>query len=299
MFFAVAPTSEEFPAALLAAWQHRLAQAPDLHLTALVDSLLVPDLAELCVAQGWPAPLSVYAGQPGYDSGRNWSPCLISLPGDPDTLARQMPALVTHCSGIPALGFLVSRHALEVLKAQLLRMAGITDGKGKRWLLRFADTRVWPPAPGWLTPEQHAQAFAGIEAWLIVERHGHLQAFNGSPDSAPARPDDIVTDFRIWERQLIQLFDWGEADMHLARMAGNPYHAQLARTPVEQYHTVRQALAVLDRLGIEDGQQRFVYAYFAVRYPGDCERDPAVHDALLRASRKEARLSDLLKSLRH
>ncbi|MFJ4290148.1 DUF4123 domain-containing protein [Cupriavidus sp. NPDC089707] len=297
-FFAVAPALAQVPAEILAEWERRHALAPDLHLYALVDRLLVPDIVELCSAHGSPAPLSVYAGQPGYDSGRDWSPCLLLLSVDPDGLTQQVRTLVSDCSGIPALGFVTSRHAIDVIKAQLLRLTGITDGQGKRWLLRFADTRVWPPAPGWLTAEQQAHAFAGIDAWMVVERHGDLQTLEGSPNATPAAPGDMAKDFRVTERQLIHLIDCGEADMHLSRMAENPYHAQLARTPIEQYDVVRQALATLDRLGIGEQQQRFVYARFAVRHAGDCEQDPAVQQALLAASRKEALLSDLLKALR-
>ncbi|AOY94537.1 hypothetical protein BKK79_21605 [Cupriavidus sp. USMAA2-4] len=270
---------------------------PASRLYALVDCLLVRELPDLCRQHGWPAPLSVYAGSPGYDSGRDWAPHLLELPHDLNQLAQHTATLVSRCSGLPALGVLVSRHPAPVVQAQLMRTAGITDGSGKRWLLRFADTRVWPPAPGWLNAEQQAHAFAGIGAWIIVNRHGQAQSFDGAPDAEPARPDEPVEDFRVTERQLIQLFDVGEPDQHLARMAENPYHAQLARSPIEQYDTVHRALATLDRIGIDDDQQRFLYARFAVRFAGDCEQDPAVQQALLCARHKEGILSDLLTRL--
>ncbi|EYS97754.1 hypothetical protein CF68_04160 [Cupriavidus sp. SK-4] len=260
MFFAVAPSSPQLAGDLLDKLRWHLEVSPNARLYALIDGLLVPDIADLCHQQGWPALLSVYAGYPGYDSGHRWAPCLLELPRDSDPLAPRLATLVAHCSGIPALGFLISRHPAEVVKAQFMCLAGITDGDGKRWLLRFADTRVWPPEHGWLTAEQQTRAFAGMDVWLTIERHGQVRTVSGCPEAAPARPDELPEDFRVTERQLVQLSGANEADYHLARMSENPYHAQLARSPIEQYDTVRKALATLDRLDIEDEQQRFAYA---------------------------------------
>jgi len=297
MYFAVAPSSPQLADQLLQAWQHRLAQRTGLHLYALVDCLIAPGFVEFCAQQGWWPPVSTYADQIGFDSGRDWAPALLALPEDLAHLQQQMLRILAHCSGRPALGFIVSRHSIDVVKAQLMRVAGITDGDGSRWLLRFGDTRVWPPAPGWLTPEQHAHAFAGLDAWMVVDRYGKVQTFEGSPDTSPASPDDFIKDFRITERQFTQMSELGEADAHLARLADTPAHAQLARTPIEQYDTARQCLATLGRLGINSEQERYQYIRFALRFPGDCEQHPAVQTALLAARHQQGTLSALLAAL--
>ncbi|WP_454726127.1 MULTISPECIES: hypothetical protein [Cupriavidus] len=205
--------------------------------------------------------------------------------------------MLARCSGRPALGFIVSAHPIEVVKAQLMRLAGLADDDGNHWLLRFGDTRGWPPARGWLTPAQHARAFAGIDVWMAVDRHGQLQFFDGSPATNPASPNDFVTDFRVTAQQIIQMSDLAEADAHLARLADTPAHARLARGPIEQYDIARQCLATLDRFVIRDEQERYRYIRFALRFPGNCEQHPAVQCALLAASRKEDTLSALLAAL--
>jgi len=297
-YFAVAASSPQVAGELLKEWERRSAQTPGLHLYALVDCLLIAGFVDFCVQQGWQPPVSVYAGQPDFDRVREWSPCLLMLPEVPDRLAQQvLSQLLMRCSGRPALGFIVSKHPIEVVKAQLMRLAGVTDDDGSHWVLRFGDTRVWPPAQGLLTPAQHAHAFAGIDAWMVVDRHGQLQFFDGSPDTSPASPNDFVTDFRITEQQFIRMSDLSEADSHLARLADTPAHALLAHSPIEQYDIARQCLATLDRFGIHGEQERYRYIRFALRFPGDCEQHPAVQCALLAASRKEGALSALLAAL--
>lgn len=297
MFFATSPASEQLADILLDEWRGLAQSDPRLRLRALIDQLLVPDIVSLCHQLGWPSPTAVYDGHPGYNSGNSVSPCVLELP-DPVTHGTHgLHALVAHCSGIPALGFLASPHDLPILKAQLMRMAGIADDSGQRWILRFADTRVWPPEFEWLSTEQHRYVFAGIAAWWIVNRHGQLQMFDGQPDAAPAQRDEFAVDFRVTEHQLIRLLDKGEADQHLARMAASPSHSAVTRHPIEQYDVVQKALASLDRMHIDDLQQRFVYARFAVHFAGDCEDDLTVQQALLSASQSDTPLSDLLPGL--
>ncbi|WP_454764594.1 DUF4123 domain-containing protein [Cupriavidus campinensis] len=297
MFFAVAQYHPQLAAQVLLTWQERLARKPDLHFYALIDCLMEESFPEFCRAQGWPAPLSVYAGQIGFDNARHVSPSLLPLPEPPALLKPVLPPLLARCSGKPTLAFLVSAHPVEVVKAQLMCVARITDGDGESWVLRFGDARVWPPPSGWLTAEQHDHAFAGIDAWMAVNRHGQLRILDGRPDIAPADPDDFVRDFRVTEQQFAQMIGWSEADAHLARLAGTSEHAELTRSPIEQYDTARQCLATLDRLAIDADQDRYQYIRFALQFPGDCERHPAVANALLMASQKQADLPTLLEGV--
>lgn len=298
IYFAAAPSAPQLPHQILQVLQQRLAKEPTLRLYALVDCLAVPDFAEFCAQQGWPAPVSTYAGQTGFDNARAVAPSLQELPGDLAWLEQHMlPPLLAHCSGKPALGFISSLHAVDVVKAQLMRVAGVTDGDGSSWLLRFGDTRVWPPKPGLLTTEQHAHAFAGLDAWMVVDRHGAVQTFEGSPDAPPASPNDLLRDFRMTAQQFAQMIEWSEADAHLARLAQTPTHAQLTCSPIEQYDTARQCLATLDRLGIDNEQERYCYIRFALRFPGNCEAHPAVQDALFAASQRRGTLSVQLAAL--
>ncbi|MCO4861793.1 DUF4123 domain-containing protein [Cupriavidus sp. WGlv3] len=257
VYFAVAPTSPRLADQVLEEWQRRLAQEPRLHLYALVDCLIAPDFVDFCVREGWQAPTSIYADQIGLDSGRMWSPSLLALSAEMASLHQQVTSIGQHCSSKPALGFIASRYPIEVVKAQLLRLACVADGDGSRWLVRFGDTRVWPPAEKWLTPEQHAHAFAGLDTWMIVNRYGQLQTFDGSPDTDPACPNVLVTDFRISPSQFSRMCMWGEADAHLARLAGTWASVQSLRRPIEQYDIASQCLATLDQLGVTDEQHRY------------------------------------------
>lgn len=276
VYFAVAPTSPQLAEQLQEAWQRRLAQEPRLHLYALVDCLVVPCFVDFCVGEGWQYPTSIYADQTGLDSGRMWSPSLLALSAEMAGLHQQVARIGQHCSGKPALGFVASRYPIEVVKAQLLRLACVTDGDGSRWFLRFGDTRVWPPAEGWLTPDQHAHAFAGLDAWMVVNRYGQLQTFEGSPHTEPACPTDLVTDLRVSPSQFSGMCMWGEADAHLARVVGTWAKVQSLRTPIEQYEVARQCLATLDQLGITDEQHRYQCIRLALLQGEPCDKQPAV-----------------------
>ncbi|WP_454764973.1 DUF4123 domain-containing protein [Cupriavidus campinensis] len=297
MFFAVASHSPHLAGQVLQVWDSRRQSDPALRCHALVDCLLEPSFPAFWKQHSRHPPLAVYADQIGFDKARHVSPSLIALPEEPESAARMLSVLLERCRGRPSLGFLVSKHSPEVLQAQLMRLAGVCDGDGQRWLLRFGDTRIWPYMGEWLTPAQHAYAFAGITAWMIVNRYGELEILDGSPDTAPATPDDFVKDFRLTEQQFLQLLDRAEADAHLAELAQTPGHVRLLRSPIEQYDTARQCLATLDRLGIDNDQDRYEYIRFALHFPGDCERQPAVQTALLSASQGEGRLSELLREL--
>lgn len=257
IYFAVAPTSPQLADQLLQEWQRRLAQEPRPHLYALVDCLVVPGFADLCVHEGWQSPTAIYADQPGLDSGRMWSPSLLALSENTADLYQQVARIAKYCSGKPGLGFIASRYPMEVVKAQLLRLVCVSDGDGSRWLLRFGDTRVWPPADGWLTPDQRAYLFAGLDSWMVVNRYGHLQTFEGSPCTDPACPTDVVMDLRVSPSQLSRMCVWGEADSHLARAAAIWAKVRSPYTPIEQYEVTEQCLATLDQLGITDEQQRY------------------------------------------
>jgi len=123
---------------------------------------------------------------------------------------------------------------------------------------------------------------------MVVDRYGKVQTFEGSPDTHPASPDDFVRDFRITERQFTQMSEWGEADAHLARLADTPAHAQLARTPIEQYDTARQCLATLDRLGINSEQERYQYIRFACAFPATANSTPPSRPRCLRPATSRA-----------
>ena len=298
IYFAVAPFAPELADQILRVFQQRLAKQPRLRIYALVDCLAVPGFAEFCAQQGWQTPVSTYAGQMGFDNAAAVAPSLLALPDDLAWLEQYMlRPLLAHCSGRPALGFITSLHTVDVVKAQLMRMARATDGDGSTWLLRFGDTRVWPPKAGLLTTEQHAHAFAGLDAWMVVDRYGAIQIVEGSPETPPASPDDLVKDFRMTARQFAQMIDWSEADAHLARLANRRDDAQFVRSPIEQYDVARQCLATLDRLGIDNEQERYRYIRFALRFPGNCGEHPAVQDALLAASRQQGTLSALLATI--
>jgi len=297
MFFAVASHSPHLAGQVLQAWDSRRRSDPALRCHALVDCLLDPSFPEFWKQHSRHPPLAVYADQIGFDSARHVSPSLIPLPDRQESAAQMLSVLLARCQGRPSLGFLVTRHAPAVMQAQLMRLAGVSDGDGQRWLLRFGDTRIWPYMGEWLTPAQHAYAFAGITAWMIVNRYGELEILDGSPDTDPAAPDDVVKDFRLTEQQFLQLLDRAEADTHLAELAQTPGHVRLLRSPIEQYDTARQCLATLDRLAIKSEQDRYEYIRFALSVPGDCERHPDVQTALLSASQGEGRLSELLREL--
>lgn len=262
MFYAIGPFSDTFQVELEQAIEQIIRAKPDetIYIYALIDRIFETNRAQMTLTHmAWP----LYSGT-SLQALIPFSPWLLELPQKKLLRKKTIQQLCTWCNAKPMLSFLLSQQTGTELCQHFRPFIRAETSDGKRWPLRFADTRILGPLFEILTLKQQQELMAPILGWWAPDRSGRLQQLSASPQNVQ---NSLTCNLTLTETQFNHLLHLTLTDTVISQLYKFDDIAKPDEMcPTEFFNRIDRSVNTALQMGLNEPTPMIRFCYLALKH---------------------------------